>query len=393
MSSYNYGTVLCNKLQIEYNGNAGIMSTITQTSKDSLYIDGPVIIGGDLTVSGTINGETGGGGGGGGATITASDGNGVYSYANITYDNGNITNITSNPTPIAGSTITASSGNGTYTYANITYNDGNITNIVSNPAPTSGSSITATSGNGTYDYATITYSDGNITNIVSNPIPVTGSTITATGGNATYSYCNVTYENGNITNITSNPTPTGGGSTITAPANGTYNYATIAYSNGDITNITSNDNISVTGKVQSTEVDTQLIKLSASSKFSTNDDTQKALIQCTGGDLKIQPPSYFNINLNGPVRCSSTFRANSSMQSGISSFSNAGTVDFYDPFDGIPNVVCTPSLNVNTGGYWAGIVIVTGVTTTGFDVVLKNYNGSDPNTPTSFYWIALTYYI
>ena len=62
--SYNYGTLLCNKLQIEYNGNAGIMSTITQTSKDSLYIDGPVIIGGDLTVSGTINGETGGGGGG-----------------------------------------------------------------------------------------------------------------------------------------------------------------------------------------------------------------------------------------------------------------------------------------------------------------------------------------
>ena len=390
--SYNYGTLLCNKLQIEYNGNAGIMSTITQTSKDSLYIDGPVIIGGDLTVSGTINGETGGGGGGGGATITASDGNGVYSYANITYDNGNITNITSNPTPIAGSTITASSGNGTYTYANITYNDGNITNIVSNPAPTSGSSITATSGNGTYDYATITYSDGNITNIVSNPIPVTGSTITATGGNATYSYCNVTYENGNITNITSNPTPTGGGSTITAPANGTYNYATIAYSNGDITNITSNDNISVTGKVQSTEVDTQLIKLSEYSKFSTNDDTQKAIIQCTGGDLKIQPPYLFNINLNGPVNCKSTFSAPATMQSGVGTVYNHGTITFPQAFNGVPSVVATPSIIVSTGGVWRGFLGVYNVTTTSFDITLWQSDFKDPNADWTFYWIAMVSY-
>ena len=388
--SYNYGTLLCNKLQIEYQGNPSIMTTITQTSKDSLNIDDSVIINGDLTVSGKINGETGGGGTSTGATITASDGNGVYSYANITYDNGNITNITSNPTPVSGSSITAASGNGTYDYCSITY-DGNITNIVSNPIPVSGSSITASGGNATYSYANITYDNGNITNITSNPAPVS-STITASGGDATYTYANITYSNGNITTITSNPTPTSGGSTITAPANGTYNYATIAYSDGDITNITSNDNISVTGKVQSTEEDTQLIKLSEYSKFNTNDDTQKALIQCTGGDLKIQPPYLFNINLNGPVNCKSTFSATATMQSGVGTVYNTGTITFPQAFNGVPSVVATPSIIVSTGGVWRGFLGVYNVTTTSFDITLWQSDFKDPNADWTFYWIAMVSY-
>ena len=435
---------------------------MTQTSKDSLNIDDSLIINGDLTVSGKINGETGGGGTSTGATITASDGNGVYSYANITYDNGNITNITSNPTPVSGSSITAANGNGTYDYCSITYDNGNITNIVSNPIPVSGSSITASGGNATYSYANITYDNGNITNITSNPAPVS-STITASGGDATYTYANITYSNGNITNITSNPTPTSGGSTITAPANGTYNYATIAYSDGDITNITNNDNISVEGKVQGTEVDTQLIKLSAYSEFNSSDDTQKALIQCTGGDLKIQPTSSKYINLNGPttltgavscsstltastsiqspevdvytikitdpskfsssdqvkaiiqytgtgdlkitppggtfsillndpVNCTSSFRAPASMQSGVGTVYNSGTITFPQAFNGVHSVVATSSIIVSTGGVWRGFLGVYNVTTTSFDITLWQSDFKDPNADWTFYWIAMVSY-
>jgi hypothetical protein len=255
--SYNYGNITCNNLSIEHGGNQALMTTISQTTNDELNIDGPVIIDGDLQVTGVINATIYGG-----ATIDASGGNGTYDYASIVYEDGNITNIISNTIPTsttitasngtydyatitvdngniteivsntipASATITAKDGNGTYNYANITYQDGNIVDITSNPTPAS-----ITVDDGTYDYATITVSDGNITEIVSNTIP-SSATITA-DSNATYNYANVTYEDGNITNITSNPTP--GTANITVD-DGTYDYASITVADGNITSMVSN---------------------------------------------------------------------------------------------------------------------------------------------------------
>jgi hypothetical protein len=223
--SYNYGNITCNNLSIEHGGNQALMTTISQTTNDELNIDGPVIIDGDLQVTGVINATVYGG-----ATIDASGGNGTYDYASIVYEDGNITNIISNTIPTS-ATITADS-NTTYNYANITYQDGNITDITSNPTP---GTANITVDNGTYDYATITVDNGNITEIVSNTIPAS-ATITA-DSNTTYNYANITYEDGNITNITSNPTP--GTANITVD-DGTYDYATITVANGNITSMVSN---------------------------------------------------------------------------------------------------------------------------------------------------------